>query len=220
MSTTLVSLIAVICVAVFSSVTAPLILAHRTEKMHREDRQADWDRQDRAAALLLAKQEEQAAATEKARVDLAASQKRIADQAATAAQLLAEAQAETIRRSDEVAALAAERDDLMTARLAQIDAQAKRIHTLVNSDMTAARQSERDQTEAMVVVLRKVITLAEDRGLVPEPLDVQALQTAERRVAELDQILADRMTQMRAVEAEADRPGAVHLEPDAGEGQV
>ena len=60
MSSTIVGLIVALCVAVFSSVTAPLILAHRTERMHREDRLADYKRQDdvaaqaaEAAALLL-----------------------------------------------------------------------------------------------------------------------------------------------------------------------
>jgi hypothetical protein len=61
-------------------------------------------------------------------------------------------------------------------------------------------------------VLRKVITLAEDRGLVPDESDVKSLQAAEKRVAELDRILADRLHQMRAVEEEAARPGAVDMD--------
>lgn len=67
MSITLISFIFAVVVAVFSSITAPLILAHRTERMHREDRQADWDRQDAvakaaadAADRLVAAQEEAA----------------------------------------------------------------------------------------------------------------------------------------------------------------
>jgi len=123
------------------------------------------------------------------------SQKRIADQAETAANL------------------AAERDAKVSGQLSRIDAQAHRIHTLVNSDMTAARQSERDQAQAMITVLRKVITLAEERGLVPEESDVDSLQVAEQRVMDLDRILADRMQQMRAVEEEAAKPGAVELDP-------
>ena len=79
--------------------------------------------------------------------------------------------------------------------------------------MTAARQSERDQAQAMITVLRKVITLAEERGLVPEESDIDALQAAEQRVVDLDRILADRMHQMRAVEEEAARPGAIEMEP-------
>ena len=156
----------------------------RQAAQHREDRDAEWARQDQVALK-----------AERATVELAASQKRIADQAETAANL------------------AAERDAKVAGQLSRIDAQARRIHTLVNSDMTAARQSERDQAQAMITVLRKVITLAEERGLVPEESDIDALQTAEQRVVDLDRILADRMQQMRAVEEEAARPGAIEMEP-------
>lgn len=38
-----------VILAIFSSITAPLILAHRTEKMHREDREAEYARQDEVA---------------------------------------------------------------------------------------------------------------------------------------------------------------------------
>jgi len=156
----------------------------RQVAQHREDRDAEWARQDQVALK-----------AERATVELAASQKRIADQAETAANL------------------AAERDAKVAGQLSRIDAQARRIHTLVNSDMTAARQSERDQAQAMITVLRKVITLAEERGLVPEESDIDALQAAEQRVVDLDRILADRMHQMRAVEEEAARPGAIEMEP-------
>jgi hypothetical protein len=213
---------------------APIILLSRTDKrnredraealaQHREDRDADWARQDQAAALLLAKQEEQAAAAAKAATDLAASQKEIADKASEAAQLLADAQAETIRRSEEVSAaaareaeLAAQRDTANSLALQKIDAQAQRIHTLVNSDRTAAWQSQRDQTVVMVAVLRRVIALAESRGQAPDQQDVDALAIAERRVAELDAILADRQVQLRIVEAAAAVPGAVDLDSPAG----
>lgn len=44
-----------VILAVFSSITAPLILAHRTEKMHREDREAEYARQDEIARAKEAK---------------------------------------------------------------------------------------------------------------------------------------------------------------------
>ena len=69
--------IIVICVAIFTSVTAPLLIAHRTERMHRDDREADWARQDEVAAK----------AAEAAN-ELLSSQRRIAAQAAEAATLL------------------------------------------------------------------------------------------------------------------------------------
>lgn len=139
-------IIALILVAIFSSVTAPLYLAHRTEKMHREDLRIQY------------------------------------------------------AREDEVARLAA-------GSILSQNAQLERIHTLVNSDMTAARQSERDQTMAMTAVLRRVISLAQSRGQAPDVQDVEALQAAEKRVFDLDRILADRLAQMRLVNAEAAKAG-------------
>ncbi len=60
-------LIAGIIVALFTSVTAPIMLARRVNQEHREDRDADWARQDKvaahaaeAAALLAANQTEAA----------------------------------------------------------------------------------------------------------------------------------------------------------------
>ncbi len=187
------TLVVSIVVAIFASITAPLILAHRTERMHREDRLSDYERQDKVAA-----------AAAKAAEDLRISQKAIADQAAEAARLLLEAQQESIERTDEVARVAAAEAVKANAKLDQIDLQAKRIHTLVNSDMTAARQSELDQSRAMGVVLRRVIDLAVSTpGVEPDPRDITALRATDTRISELEAILADRLAQMRIVEADA-----------------
>jgi hypothetical protein len=211
-----------ILVAIFASITAPIILLRQTDQRRREDREADWARQDKVAEK-----------AEQAAKDLAASQKEIANKAAEAASLLVAAQERTIQRADEVARLAAEQAVIQGDKLDLIDAQAKRIHTLVNSDMTAARQSELDQTRTMIAqtqtmieVLVRVIALAQSRGQVPDPKDVsaltaarEALKEAQSRGTELEQILADRLQQMHEVEAEAARPGAV--DPDrniSGEG--
>jgi hypothetical protein len=207
----LISLVGVLAVGVL----VPLLLVTRSTRerredlreaarMHREDRDAEWARQDLVAEK-----------AERARIALAESQKRIADQAAETASLLVAAQEETIRRTNEVADLAAARDAKVSLQLGKIDAQAQRIHTLVNSDMTAARQSERDGVIAMAAVLRKVIALAVRNGLEPDPADVQALEAAERRANELDQILADRLHQQRVIEAEAAKPGAVDMDSPA-----
>ena len=92
-------------------------------------------------------------------------------------------------------------------KLDQIDAQARRIHTLVNSDMTAARQSELDQTRATLVISRRIVALARAGGDKPLTEDTDAIGRLESRVTELEQILADRLHQARIVEAEAARSG-------------
>jgi polyhydroxyalkanoate synthesis regulator phasin len=186
------SLIVIAVAAVFTSITAPLILARRTERMHREDQLADYQRQDQVAKVAA----ETAAAA-------ALQVQEVATLAAEAAARLEAAQAESIRRTDEVARLTASQAVQTDRKLDAIDAQAKRIHTLVNSDMTAARQSELDQTRAMVAVLRRVTSLAQEKGTAPDPRDMEALSTADARVGELEQILADRLHQLHQVEDEA-----------------
>lgn len=216
---TVITLTVVILVAIFTSVTAPLILAYRTERMHREDRLSDYERQDEAARLLKAEQTAQAEAAQRAADDLVASQGAIAAQAAEAAGLLLAAQRESIARTDEVDRLAAVRAAKTGEKLDQIGAQARRIHTLVNSDMTAARQSELDQTRAIAVVLRRVISMAANHSQDPDPRDVEALEAATRRAGELEAILADRFSQMQEVQAEAVRVGLEGgIQPEDGPG--
>jgi hypothetical protein len=191
----------VILVAVFTSITAPLILSSRAQKMRRTDRQAEWDRQDEKDRIRKADADKVATVAAKAASDLVASQKRIADQAAEAARLL-------VVNNELVAASTRSLDIKLDQNLAQ----SKRIHTLVNSDMTAARQSELDQTRAIVVVLERVISMDRSRGTVPDHKDVEALEAATQRISELEAILADRLAQMREVEADtaqARREGGV-----------
>lgn len=227
---TIVVVVVSILTAVFASITAPLILSHRTERIHREDQLEQYRREDEvakrareAAASLMEQQSKSAASAAQlvkqvaeqaaeAAAKLQAAQKvsiartdEVAAQAERAAAKLLAAQQESIARTDEVARLTALSAKRADEKLDQIDLQARRIHTLVNSDMTAARQSELDQTRAVVVVLRRVIALAErTRGAEPDERDVTALSAANKRVIDLEAILADRMAQMREVEAEAD----------------
>jgi hypothetical protein len=189
--TIIITLSASVCIAIFSSITAPIVLSHRTERMHREDMLEQYRRED-----LVAKK------AEAARIELANSQKAIADQAAKAAHLLLNAQRESIARTDEVARLAAATAASTELKLDQLDLQTKRIHTLVNSDMTAARQEQLDQTRVTVQILERVIALAVSKGQVPEPQDVLDLSTAKESIANLEAILADRMEQMRKVQAD------------------
>lgn len=86
------------------------------------------------------------------------------------------------------------------AAAAVTDGKLNQIHTLVNSDMTAARQSELDQTRAMVIILKRVLALAAARGEKPNIADVAALERTQDRVEELEQILADRLSQFRLAE--------------------
>jgi CRISPR/Cas system CMR subunit Cmr4 (Cas7 group RAMP superfamily) len=164
----IVTLVVSVAGVIFASVTAPLILAHRTERMHREDQLEQYRREDKVAAAAAA-----------------------AAAAAQAAARLAQQQA---------LEAATKMDDL--------SAQTQRIHTLVNSDMTAARQEELDQAESLIVVLERVIALAKDRVVLPDPSDLDALERTKRRRDQLEAILADRLAQFHASETEAGKTEA------------
>jgi len=167
----------VILVALIVSVIAPIMVAYLTNKQNRANKQMDWDRQDAVAREAKRQQNE------------------VAAQAATAADLLLQAQRETASRTEEVARVAA-----LTAR--DQSSQLRQIHTLVNSDMTAARQELLDQTRLLVVLYRKTLDDDKIAGRPSDSQDVKAYDDALVRVDQLQVILADRLAQQRLVEKE------------------
>jgi hypothetical protein len=99
-------------------------------------------------------------------------------------------------RQDKVA-----REVREVARLTSLSAndtkvQLRKIHTLVNSDMTASRQETLDQTRVTLMVLRRLVASSGD----PNIDDIAAIDSAERRIKELEGILADRLFQLRESE--------------------
>jgi hypothetical protein len=107
-----------------------------------------------------------------------------------------QAEQERIREAADRAADEAAIDRAATA------SQLMQIHTLVNSDMTAARQELLDQTRLLVNMYRRTIEEEEAAGRTPLPDDVKALADAVARAEELQGILADRLAQQRIVEKE------------------
>jgi len=183
-SPVLITAVIGICTAIFASITAPMILARRTERMHqedmlrteqmhREDQLADYQRQDKVAAEV--------------RV--------VAAQAAEAARILQEAQSESIRRTDEVARLAAEQAEATTGKLDETNGKLDVIHGLVNSAMTAALQSELDALVTSLAMMREVMDLKKGGGREPAGEAVIAFQATEAKISELRATLADRLKQ-------------------------
>lgn len=162
----IISLIVIGAVAVFTSITAPLILAHRTERMHREDKLEEYRRQDEVA-----RKAAQAAA------DLVASQKQIADQAAEAATLL-------LAANERVAA---------TARVT--NSKLDTIHGLVNSSMTAAMHSELDALVTSLALMHEVMDMKRTAKSEPTAEALLAVRTTEAKISELRAVINDRLQQ-------------------------
>jgi hypothetical protein len=153
--------------------------AKQAAKLKSDEKAEDWRRQDVVAE----------------RVALAAKQ------AEESALLLVKAQKDTIARTDEVARLQAESDKRIVDQLIAIDEQGKKIHILVNSDMTAARTNERNQTMLTVMALRRVQALSRKLELPVDEDEEESIIEAEKRIEELNVILADRLDAQRKVDA-------------------
>ena len=119
----------------------------------------------------------------------------VAVKAQEAADRLLAAQEETIRRTDEVAIQA-------ETTATETKESLKEIHTLVNSDMTAARQNELTVTKALLVLMQKNVQGDKDAGLPPSESDLAAIDATEVRILELQQILNDRHDAQARVNSE------------------
>jgi hypothetical protein len=118
-----------------------------------------------------------------------------------------EAKIEDWKRQDEVAARAAEAARLLLAaneRVAETAAVTNGkldvIHTLVNSNMTAAMQSEFDATTRELAMMREVIRLNKVAGTEPSVDALAAVTATEAKIAELDNQLVDRRKQTAVAE--------------------
>jgi hypothetical protein len=108
--------------------------------------------------------------------------------------------AEAARQVAEVARVAKVSDERISAKLDEGLEQGKKIHILVNSDMTAARTSERDQAKVALIALKRVQSLSAKLGLPPDQGEQEAIEAAEGRITELNEILADRLAAQKRVD--------------------
>ncbi len=88
------------------------------------------------------------------------------------------------------------------------------IHTLVNSNMTAAMQAEYDATVRELAMMREVIRLNKVAGTEPSVEATAAVDATEIKVGELKATLEDRLRQAQVVEKQiaAQPQGAVGKE--------
>ena len=74
------------------------------------------------------------------------------------------------------------------------------IHTLVNSNMTAALQSEFEATSRELSMMREVIDLKRIGGHEPTIASLAAIEATEIKLQELEAVLADRARQQQIVQ--------------------
>jgi hypothetical protein len=171
----------IVTVAVVVGITGiigPLVLAIVANRSRKQDRQEDWARQDEVAARV----------TEAARKT-----GEVADQAATAAKLLA-------RENQKVAAATLLTNDKIDA----VAVQATQIHGLVNSAMSEEMRRNLESQESLLVVLEELQDVKRVAG-VPTSADAAArIEATRATIAELKAALGDRFrATMRAEETAA-----------------
>lgn len=161
-------------IAVITALVAPSLLAVFQQYFRRQEKQQDWDRQDK-----------------------------VAEQAAQAAQLLLERQTISARKVDEAASLLKENNKAVAVTAAETQGQLRQIHTLVNSNMTAAMQSEMDQREIALALMNEVIDLKKSSGIQPSTETKATLEQMAASIDELNAKLSDRLNQQTIATAEA-----------------
>jgi hypothetical protein len=112
-------------------------------------------------------------------------------------------------REDKVAEQARKAADLLVAANERVAKTAEVtngkldvIHTLVNSNMTAAMQAELDATTRELAMMREVIDLKQAAGKKPTPMALAAVTATESKIHELQTALADRLKQNELADAQ------------------
>jgi len=151
----------------------------------RAERAQDYARQDQVAADLQKRQDEVAEKAAEAAELLATAQKASADKAAEAAALL-------LKSNEKVANTAAKTAQVTSDKLDVI-------HTLVNSNMTAAMQSELDARRIALAQMLEIVELKRGNKLEPTKEVLEAIGSLKGKINELEAQLKDRLSQSDAI---------------------
>jgi len=129
------------------------------------------------------------------------------------------------KRQDAVAAQAEEAARLLLAaneRVARATIKTNTkldvIHTLVNSNMTAAMQAELDATTREVAMMREVVALNEAAGRTPSQEALAAIEATQNKINELSASLQDRLRQTKVAESQIFIAKEVEEEEEATRG--
>lgn len=197
-------------ISIGSPFLSSLIIGARLEKVRlaeieirSNEKKQDYERLD-----AVAKQADAAAIAAANRVAEASKlllnqQDVIARQAAKDAKLILNQQVLATNQAAESAKLLAE-SQVRVVEIAQIiNNKSDVIHTLVNSQMTSAMQSELDATERELVSLKEIIELKRTTGKDPTKAALAVIDATEIRISELKEKLRERREQDEVAKAQA-----------------
>jgi hypothetical protein len=174
--------------AVMSARSAAKARAQEAAVRHQE-RVEDWQRQDQVAENARIAAERQATTVTAA----AEATRAVAAQAAEAARLLVQSQNAAADKAAEAARLLVESNAKVAAAAASTNVKLDVIHTLVNSTMTKAMQSELDATKREVLMMLEVVELKKKAGTEPNPETLSAIEVTRSKISEMEAALEDRL---------------------------
>ncbi len=187
-SAILVALIVAIPTVLASTFT-PLAIAIIANQARRREKFEDYARQD-----LVAERAAQAADTLiESNRKMALQTTQVAAQASEAANLLSIRQDDAAAKAAEAAALLLRSNERVAESTKITNAKLDTIHTLVNSNMTAAMQAELDATVRERAVIIELVHLKKDIGQENTVEALAALKAAEEKIEELTAVLSDRL---------------------------
>lgn len=173
-------------IALFASVTAPLLLLYLSGRQRVKDKQMEWERQDRLAAEAKTAAETVAGAAQEAAEKLAAETKRTTEAAMGAA----------VDANDNTKKMAEQHKKFSEITNSKLDV----IHTLVNNNLTTAMQDQLNSRTGERALMQEVIDLNKAAGRSPSPESLAALSVLDGRVQFLERALLDRYEQAAEVE--------------------
>jgi len=210
-----------------TSVVAPWLMAKSLAKakaaekaqdaaIRSAERKEDWARLDAVAAVqkedakvLYEHQEEVARQAAIAAQKLLEENKKVATVAATSSKNLLDAQARLAEQAILTNTTLIVQGKVTTNKLDVI-------HTLVNSNMTAAMQAELDATNRELAMMLEVIDLKKAAGKEPTIEAIDALAVTRAKISELDAALKDRVKQQKNVESLQEKKMLGDLSKEAG----
>jgi len=188
-----------IVVAIVVSVVAPSLLAWLNAQQARRSKLDEYKRQDDVAAALEVRQD-----ASEARADAAARRAvEVAEQAARAAELLLAANERVAEQSAAAAAANAAELAAIYAQGTSIQDQTRKIHVLVNSNMTEAKNAQLAALVQFAGVTHEMFDLLRKVGTEPTSRALAALTETEKTIGNLRAELSEREATTQLMEAEA-----------------
>jgi hypothetical protein len=180
-------------------VGSPILLSLLNGWQQSRAKQAEVEVRREEKAQEYARLDEVAAKAEAAVNKAAFKAAEVAQKAEEAATLLQDQQASVAGKAAEAAVLLLEsnKDVAKTAKITngKLDV----IHQLVNSNMTAAMQSEMGALKAQLVLMHEVVDLKRAAGAAPSADALAAIEATKKKIQELQITLTDREGQAKVV---------------------